>query len=396
MAIEGSLDLVTEHFVTGWAFDSGAPEMHLTAVVMLGNRPIGEARCNLYRPDLHEAQVGEGDHAFTFNFPDALGPQDISRISASVAGMALPIGGDADNGNSLPQITRALAADFRKQEATASSASAQPVFILGSVRSGTSAITTALACGTRYVGFREGQVFDLLHQIQECARGFYMDKHSSLQNDTVMLRYVPLEYITDLLGSAFRDLADRLFSSRYWVDKTPNVDMIRLAPTLLRVWPKARFIYMKRRGIDNLMSRLRKFPDTVTFRTHCADWAQSMRAWEEVRPKLGDQGIEIDQHDMLSEPQIVAQRVGNFLELNHAEILSLGVQLQDRTLERTAASVHDTPALCDTGWTCEQITIFLNLCGPTMRMFGYGVEKSYFDRGADMLQPAAATSRSSQ
>ena len=99
---------------------------------------------------------------------------------------------------------------------------------------------------------------------------------------------------------------------------------------------------------------------------------------------------------MLCEPHIVAQQVGNFLELSHAEILALGAQLQDRTLESTDAGVHDTPALCDTGWTRKQITIFLNLCGSTMRMFGYGLEKSYFDRGVDMLQPTPATFRSSQ
>ena len=167
-------------------------------------------------------------------------------------------------------------------------------------------MATALACGTRYVGFREGQLFDLLAQLERCAETFYADKRSSLENSNLMLSHVPLDYLSAVIGSAFRDLADRLFSSRYWVDKTPNVDMIRLAPTLLRLWPKAKFIYMKRRGIENLMSRLRKFPDTITFHTHCADWAESMEVWEKVRTQLGRSSIEVDQRHMLSESDAVA------------------------------------------------------------------------------------------
>jgi len=54
-----------------------------------------------------------------------------------------------------------------------------------------------------------------------------------------------------------RKLANQPFSSAHWVDKTPNLDIVRSADILYRIWPEAKFIYMKRRGIENVMSRLR-------------------------------------------------------------------------------------------------------------------------------------------
>src|SRR5207244_132016 len=81
MAIEGRLEHVSQHSASGWAFDPENPRAHLTVSVLHGDRPVGEARCNLFRPDLLDAKVGNGDHAFIFRFPEALAPQSISRIS---------------------------------------------------------------------------------------------------------------------------------------------------------------------------------------------------------------------------------------------------------------------------------------------------------------------------
>ena len=383
MAIEGWLDYVSEHGVAGWAFDTESPGAHLTVIIRREGRLIGEARCNIFRPDLLEANVGRGDHAFVYSFATAIAPRDVSHISASIAGELLPVfEPKSPNDGPLPQIQRTLAADFRPQETEPAESAACPVFVLGSVRSGTSAMATALTSTTRYVGFREGQVFDLILQLRHCLQAFYANKEANLQNDTVMLHHVPQDFVMDHLHAAFQRLALQVFSSNYWVDKTPNVDMIRLAPTLRRIWPRARFIFMKRRGIDNLMSRLRKFPDSIAFRTHCSDWSSAMEAWVAVRPELGTNGLEIDQREMLLEPDYVGRRVGNFLELEEFEARSLGAMLRDDSLERTNGRRDEIAAISEAGWSSEQITIFRDICGAAMRKFGYGFGKSYFENAA--------------
>jgi len=379
MAIEGWLDYISEHGVAGWAFDTENPRTHLTVSIRREGRLIGEARCNLYRPDLFEANVGRGDHAFVYNFATAIAAHDVGHISASIAGEILPVSESKPvDGLTDPQIQRAIAADFRPQETARAETTAHPVFVLGSVRSGTSAMAAALTSATRYVGFREGQLFDLILQLRHCLRAFYAAKEDNLHNDAVMIHHVPQDFVVDHLYSAFRRLALQVFSSNYWVDKTPTVDMIRLAPMLSLIWPDAKFVFMKRRGIDNLMSRLRKFPDSISFRTHCSDWASGMEAWVAAKPQLGTNGLEIDQREMLFEPDLVGRRVGNFLELEEFESRSLGAVLRDDRLERTDGR-RDNIAISETGWSSEQIAIFQDICGATMRKFGYGFGKDYFE-----------------
>ena len=117
MAIEGWLDYISEHGVAGWAFDTENPRTHLTVSIRREGRLIGEARCNLYRPDLFEANVGRGDHAFVYNFATAIAAHDVGHISASIAGEILPVSESKPvDGLTDPQIQRAIAADFRPQE----------------------------------------------------------------------------------------------------------------------------------------------------------------------------------------------------------------------------------------------------------------------------------------
>jgi hypothetical protein len=379
MAIAGWLEYVSAQGASGWAFDPEDPTAHHTVSIWRGNRLIGQTRCNLFRTDLLAANVGSGDHGFVYNFSTAISPHSIGDISASIGGEPLPKfkpkGGETD-----PQIRRALAADFQPWRPAASQLPpARPVFVLGSVRSGTSAMAGALIGGTKYVGFREGQFFDLIQRLRHCISLFYTEREASLGNEAVMIRYVPEKFVTELLLSVFRNLAAETFSSIHWIDKTPSVDMIRLAPTLSRIWPEAKFLFMKRRGIENMLSRLRKFPDSIAFRSHCADWTAAMEAWEMARPSLGVRALEIDQREMLSQPDHVARRVGVFLELDETERAALGTYLRDRTLERTVNVDDDTPAISEIGWSSEQIAIFRDICGATMRKFGYGFGRSYFE-----------------
>ena len=243
-------------------------------------------------------------------------------------------------------------------------------------------MTSALTGGTRYVGFKEGQFFDLIQRLLHCITLFYTEREASLGNDYVMIRYVPEKLVMDLVLSIFHNLASEMFSSVHWVDKTPSVDMIHLAPTLSRIWPEAKFIFMKRRGIENMLSRLRKFPDSISFRLHCANWTAAMEGWETVRPSLGVNALEIDQREMLSQPYQVARQIGAFLELDEAERAALATHLRDRTGERTVNFDADTPDISETGWSSEQITVFRDICGATMRKFGYGFGKSYFEGAA--------------
>ena len=82
---------------------------------------------------------------------------------------------------------------------------------------------------------------------------------------------------------------------------------------------------------------------------------------------------------MLVNPEQTAMRVGLLLGLDEDERASLGAHLRHIHPQRTANDYFDVPALNETGWSSEQIAIFQDICGATMRKFGYGFGKDYFE-----------------
>jgi hypothetical protein len=379
MAVEGWLELVTEHSAAGWACDRDNPAAHPTVQIHLGDRAIGEIKCEFLRPDLLSANIGTGDHGFIFNFVPPIASADIGLVSASVAGKPLPrLAGTAKaETRCSPQVARAVAPGFPPERAEAPAA--YPVFVLGAARSGTTAMNSALARSTRYVGFEEGQFFDIIHTMLGGVGHFYARKYDDWKRPGTMIHQVTEPYIVQLIYTAMRTLAQEVFASPYWVDKTPNIATILAAPTLLAIWPAAKFVYMKRRGIENLVSRLRKFPPAISFQAHCEQWSQALEAWEATKPQLDRRWLEVDQREMLTDPEGTADRVGDFLGLPQAETAALAIHLRDVFPQRTAADPRQVRGIEEVGWTKEQVATFRQLCGPAMRRHGYGFGRSYFE-----------------
>ncbi len=161
-----------------------------------------------------------------------------------------------------------------------------------------------------------------------------------------------------------------------WLDKTPGAAMINTSPHLREVWPEARFVFMKRRGIENVMSRIKKFP-ILTFEENCRAWALDMQCWMSVRTTLSGCTIEIDQRFMWMQPDKVASALASFLYLQPEEAAALGQALAldqpERTSERLGASI----SLASAGWTRQQQEAFLCICEPTMDQFGYTLDEQY-------------------
>src|ERR1700691_4163884 len=97
--------------------------------------------------------------------------------------------------------------------------------------------------------------------------------------------------------------------------------MIYAAPVFTQMWPSAVFVFAKRRAIENILSRTRKFP-SVPFKDHCASWSEAMSAWRSVRDG-GVQAIEVDQFDLAHHPAREAERLGAFLDLSRNNVTNL-------------------------------------------------------------------------
>jgi hypothetical protein len=154
--------------------------------------------------------------------------------------------------------------------------------------------------------------------------------------------------------------------------------MIAAIPALRRFWPDSVFIFAKRRAIENVLSRVRKFP-AHTFEHHCADWAKNMAAWRKVREQLPPEVfMEVDQQAMIQKPESTARALSAFLSLDAARepdlVRTFQTNRPQQTFDGSAARVA---TLEQTEWTDAQISLFLRHCKTEMDAFGYSTDEEY-------------------
>ena len=251
---------------------------------------------------------------------------------------------------------------------------ARPIFVVGSVRSGTSAIMNALREGAGIKGFNEGNFAHMLPALIEAVERHFSRFRApgDANKRPTMVANLPASVVINGIKNVFGAAFVRTFGEGRWLDKTPGgKSMVRACPVLLEIFPHARFIFCKRRGVENVLSRQRKFPD-VSFINHCRSWADTMQEWHAVRESLGASFLEIDQRDMAIDPAGVASRVGGFIGLSQAEGEAVRAALSAVRLEQTRP-VQDSAYidLEESGWTAEEKSIFVDTCGEAMRAYDY-------------------------
>jgi predicted ATPase len=250
-----------------------------------------------------------------------------------------------------------------------------PVFVVGSPRSGTSILVRSLH-RAGYSGYNEGHVLSLIRVIERD-----VDRHFATfftPVDRVLISRVDLAGLKARLTDIVAEEAARHQGNHPWVDKTGGADMIESIPTLRRIFPHARYVFAKRRAIENIVSRMVKFPGHG-FEYHCAGWTKIMAAWRTLlrdHPDLA--GIEIDQRDISASPAEVAGRLGAFLDLAPAAIDQLTQNFTTQKPQQTMAGSADRVlSLNDLPWTDAQRAIFHKNCDGEMAAFGYVSDASY-------------------
>ena len=251
-----------------------------------------------------------------------------------------------------------------------------PVFIVGSPRSGTSILTDALLAGG-YNGFREGNFLSLISTIN-----IVIDRHFNtfVGSEQVLVSNVDKGQLKNAICDVIKNITVHFNHTVPWFDKTGNPDMILIVPVLLELWPDCCFIFAKRRGIENIYSRRKKFPNH-SFEYHCRDWARNMSSWRTVRESLTNgQFLEIDQHDIAMKSEETATRLSSFLHLSDSnKLLMLNTLQTTRPQQTEPDSALRILSISKTRWSPAEIDIFLNTCYEEMRLFGYSTDENYFN-----------------
>jgi hypothetical protein len=360
MHLLGVVDVATPDRVMGWARDSEDPSGRLTVWVEVNGITVGSGIADMYRPDLAGPGQGDGNYAFDIRLPGA-GPRvgDALRCLASRAPVALRLGPNAKVAATAAPATEAAA----------------PVFVIGAVRSGTTILASSLE-KAGYFGFGEGHLLSLLPLITACVNNHF-DQHD-IRIPNLLLSQVDRTDVLDAFLDALKQLQERYNSGKSWFDKTPGTAMVVSAQTLLKLWPTASFVYAKRRGIENIASRMKKFPER-DFDYHCRSWAETMAAWRRARgPSL--RAVEIDQFDIAHHPEATASRLGAFLRVGDAATQRVFDEMTGaRPQQSDESSSERVLSLKTCGWTVEQIGRFRELCTEEMEAYGYRLDEKYRD-----------------
>jgi len=380
----GFVETIRRNLLSGWAYRPDRPDDHLLIEIRCNDQKIAEAVASSFRNDLLRAGIGKGDHGFVAKIPADLSPA-ARRSSRAVA---VPSDGDPVTVPALMRgvigLARPCQTHIVTQNITTSSppirevdlnvvdGQQRPVFILGAARSGTTALSLALLKTRYYEGCDEGHLIPLAQTLLLSCASYYKENSLALHQDT-LLREVPRSVFELSIRSALINMARSTFSGIRWLDKTPTVAMVRAAPLTRETWPNAQYIFVRRRAVENVVSRMRKFPE-VPFKEHCSDWAATMEAWLNVKSHLAGAAIELDQLRLAHEPAIIGQEVGDFLGLP-ADVQDKFVNslISDRP-QQTSESPTTVYRLDELGWSSERLEQFRTICAPMMKAYGYSFD----------------------
>ncbi len=403
--LQGFLQGLLPHRIRGWAFDPNDPDQHLTVEVRVDGVVIARAVASQLFPDLQQKQIGRGDHGFLIALDPPLPMNDgnLPEIVALSSGgqqrvLCLPKAVIAKPESNLPAgpkrksllernsaIHTASSSDGVHPKAShvskvgvgqslysqVSDLDSYPVFILGAARSGTSAMVRALMRTEKYETFNEGHLLPLVMRLNHMVQNYYAKSaRDAAAGMKTLIANVHEKSIHDVIHAGFISIMQKTFSSGYWLDKTPGAEMIRAAPLMHRLWPNAKFIFMRRHPVDNIESRRRKFM-SMDFTEHCRLWSDSMMTWYAIRQSLAECAMEVDQLTMATQPFPLAEQLSVFLNLQEEEKNKLKDAMSSVRPQTTGSDPAHHVSLADVNWSDQERIIFSSLCTEPARLFGY-------------------------
>ncbi len=369
--MRGFVESLAEHEARGWAYDDAAPGRRLSVTAHLDGVPVASAVADRPRPDLLQAGIGTGDHGFTLDFHPPLPPAALARLQMRAGAGAVPLETLYGSGQSRADDASNPAVPFADMQA-------RPVFILGPARSGTSALALALLKSGHYEGHGEGHLLPLAKQLLTTADGYYEAYHAGHEargNSDTRLRATHGAAFQRMVRRGFVQLTQATYPSGRWIDKTPTAEMVRAAPLMQEMWPHARFVFLKRRVVENIQSRRRKFPGD-TLENHYLDWVDVLSAWLQVRSRLGPAAIEVDQLDLAEEGGAAAAAIARFLDLPEDAAVRFRMALATDRPEQTG-TLGAVGTLDGLGLPPGDRRGLLAACGRVMAAYGYSYGAGY-------------------
>lgn len=254
-----------------------------------------------------------------------------------------------------------------------------PVFISGNPRSGSSAVSACLRKVLNIQGYNEGHFFKYIKKYRETTNSVFDKLTPHEKNKNIAMGNIDKELFFNNILHAFKNTYESLFdiSQKYWMDKTPDSNL-REIEQFLYLWPDIKFIMLKRRSLENIKSRTIKFSH-VPFVNHCNSWNNLMKFWYYLDKKLlNNNFIEIEHYDMLFNIEKVAKNIVSLLPEYKDKEPQIIQFFENNYLQSTTGKKPEIVDIETISWTDEQKKTHNKICGETLNLYNYSLDKNYF------------------
>ncbi len=267
----------------------------------------------------------------------------------------------------------------------------RPIFVIGAGRSGTTALVRAMGEHPRiFTVEREspfiGHVGQLGYYLSPEQFAHYYQENQMLPSDDVIRRLARLTF-ESCRGSQFglNDSLSRLrkgdlslIRAKHWSAKTfPNQEEFL---GLRRLFPRAKFLYILRNGMDMVQSRTRFSGFKAHgFLDHCRTWTMNVDKYTYIND-YPDAALEIRQDELISNPEKIFNQIFGLLTLEHhcgpvdfitnTIVHPLGQETRENVNVR-AVLLERRPSWSE--WDELEKETFKKVCGENMQRTGYEV-----------------------
>lgn len=251
-----------------------------------------------------------------------------------------------------------------------------PIIIIGAPRSGTSMMMSSMRHILGYAGHNEAHFFTLLDQLLQTSEEHCRELRKDFDRKSNVLLFDPVLHIDRDLKKLFKNYLTEIYGDKPWFLKTPNSRAVQALPLMLEFYPEASVIYMKRRGIENVLSQSRKFGNGSFNADYCTQWSDCITSF--FTGNYADRSLVIDQLAYLQRPDMLITKLLDHLNMDASAGLKARLKkyILSNPVEKTADLTPDYIALEETPWTEDEKETFLELCEGAMKISGYPVSRA--------------------
>jgi hypothetical protein len=281
-----------------------------------------------------------------------------------------------------------------------------PIFIIGSPRSGTTALALSLAQHSQLWTSDESDILFHLFGNQQAEKAF-KEATETTANRWLKTQQVDRKEFLAFLGLGLNALFTSRSQGKRWVDQTPLYT--EMADVLADLFPGAFFIHLLRDGrrVVNSMSAFLKSAAvqardiksdfigswSTDFKEACKTWRSYVENAMTFCARQPTRCLTVRNERLLQEPEegfnAILQFVGCPYEAGPATFFKthrINSSFQKNSVEPLSLHQFPNPWNC---WSPEQKTVFLKEAGPTMVKYGLATEEEFGGQVGNLKQGRA-------